>query len=254
LPDRTGRVRAVAHRGDSTNYPENTQPAFDACLGLGLDGIEVDLQMTRDGKVVCYHDRSLTKTGHRGWKIHRMNWSDIADLDVGSWFDPEFRHCRMLTLDEILERYAGETTLYLELKLRGSASHRIAMAERVSDRLSRLNLLHRCYLLCFDLSLLASIRARHGSARCVFNTTHNLADRIHLPQYKGLHALSVRLRGISPTLVTRAHALGMPVFGFTCDTEMSLRRLLRAGVDAVMSNRPAWLLRQLTRASQTISS
>lgn len=92
-------VRVIAHRGASAYAPENTLPAFRRALELGTEEVELDAQLSRDGVVVAFHDRSLErKTSGRG-RVRDHEWEALRALEIGTWFDAAH--------PEASARYAG---------------------------------------------------------------------------------------------------------------------------------------------------
>lgn len=93
----------VAHRGLLRHAPENTLPAFAACLELGM-GFELDVRMTKDGRLVVLHDDNIQRTTNGPSRsIRDMTLKEVQLLDAGSWFDPAFAGVRVPTLEETLE-------------------------------------------------------------------------------------------------------------------------------------------------------
>jgi glycerophosphoryl diester phosphodiesterase len=239
----------IAHRGASAEFPENTRAAFDAALKAGPDAIELDLQRSRDGVPVVWHDRTLGKAGRPRRRVAGLTLVELKALDAGAWFGPAFAGERIPTLDEVLEAYGRRAVLLLEIKLRGgarsAAGHR-ALAEAVAERVAQAGLLDRTFLLCFGLEPLEAARERVPGVRCVLNL--DAAPRL-TPAFRRraafLSALCLNVRALTPGFVARAHALGTPVLTFTCNTPVAVARARRAGVDGVIGDRPGWLRRRL---------
>jgi glycerophosphoryl diester phosphodiesterase len=106
----------VAHRGASALAPENTISSFDMAVTLGADYIEVDVQMTGDGKLVAMHDVTVNRTTNGTGRIKSLTFEELAVLDAGSWFSPKFKGERIPSLEKILDRYEGRTGILIELK------------------------------------------------------------------------------------------------------------------------------------------
>ena len=96
----------IAHRGDSSNLPENTIPAFENALALGSDGIELDVRLTKDQELVVFHDRLLGRTAPGSKPVSNYTLDELQGLDVGSWFSSKYKGERAPTLDEVLRRHA----------------------------------------------------------------------------------------------------------------------------------------------------
>ena len=110
----------VAHRGLLRHAPENTLPAFAACLELGM-GFELDIRTTKDGHLVVLHDDSVERTTNGSSRsIRDMTLKEVKQLDAGSWFDPAFAGVRVPTLEETLAlvkaRKRGPTIIALNVK------------------------------------------------------------------------------------------------------------------------------------------
>lgn len=100
----------IAHRGYSGKYPENSALAFEKALALPIEGVECDVRLTRDGKVVVNHDARIDRTSNASGKLSRMDWDEVRQADIGGGQ-------RMLLLDELLEMVRGTGKhLYIELK------------------------------------------------------------------------------------------------------------------------------------------
>jgi len=115
----------IGHRGASGYAPEHTFASYDLAMKLGADYLEQDLQMTSDGVLVVMHDDTLDRTaGQCTGRVIDHSWAEIRECDVGSWFNaarpdrarPEFASERIPTLDEVLTRYGGHASFYIETK------------------------------------------------------------------------------------------------------------------------------------------
>lgn len=98
-------LHGVAHRGVNTIAPENTASAYKLAKQYGFRAVETDIQKTKDGVWVCHHDSTLTKvtSGLLNDKVSDHNWSELKDLDVGSWKSVDYVNERLLTLQEFCE-------------------------------------------------------------------------------------------------------------------------------------------------------
>jgi len=122
-------MKIIAHRGFSADYPENTLLAFEKALQAGADGIETDLQLSRDGEVILFHDDKLKNiTGAEG-TVQTLSLAELKALDAG-------RGERIPTLDELLRLTNAQATLILEIKYDPSTYTRLC--ELVSDKIAQL--------------------------------------------------------------------------------------------------------------------
>jgi glycerophosphoryl diester phosphodiesterase len=117
MPDKADNpFLVIAHRGAPNHAPENTLPAFDKALDLGLCHIELDAQLSSDRVAVVFHDSDLGRTSDGSGPLAGRTLAELKRLDIGAWFGEEFRGQRIPTLEEVLIRYRGRAYLHLELK------------------------------------------------------------------------------------------------------------------------------------------
>ena len=125
----------IAHRGASAYAPEHTLPAYELAIEMGADYVEQDLQLTRDGHLICLHDATLERTTdveevfpgraetvetggapRRVWPVAAFTLGEVRRLDAGSWFGAEFAGARVPTLQEAIDLVQGRAGLYVETK------------------------------------------------------------------------------------------------------------------------------------------
>lgn len=112
-----GRIILAAHRGDRKRYPENTMPAFEAAVRQGVDMIETDIRLTRDGELVIIHDESTLRTTGEDINVNNSTYSELRKLDTGAIFSPEFEGVRIPRVEELIELISDtDTQINWELK------------------------------------------------------------------------------------------------------------------------------------------
>lgn len=248
-PEPVSRPWVIAHRGASSSHPENTIAAFDQALADGADAFELDVQLTRDGEVVVFHDWTLDKAGAPGVRVKAMDRDAIQALDAGRHKSKRFVGERIPSLAEVVERYGSRCRLLVELK-----------ADEADREPERLSLLVRktldalatdnasdAWILCFEAALLRQVAAVAPSARLVLNRTPPPPRGEELDTLlDGIHALSLDHAAVTPELVNGVHARGKLALVWTVNRERDLDRALAAGVDGIMSDRPRWLRERIS--------
>ena len=123
------RPLSVAHRGHSIAYPENTLEAYRKAIELGVEMIECDVNITRDGKLVMMHDSMLDRTTNGSGLVSKATWDEIQGLDAGGKFKQEFAGVRVPSTEETLLLYKEAGILScIEVKgADGDESDRIAL-------------------------------------------------------------------------------------------------------------------------------
>ncbi|MCM3568536.1 glycerophosphodiester phosphodiesterase family protein [Neobacillus mesonae] len=119
-----GDVKIIAHRGASGLAPEHTMAAYQLAKEQGADYLELDIHMTKDGKLVAIHDADVNRTTNGRGKVNTFTLSQLKMLDAGSWFNqkypekamPHYRGQTIPALEEILKEFGSSVNYYIELK------------------------------------------------------------------------------------------------------------------------------------------
>ena len=106
----------VAHRGASFDAPENTLPAFELAWKLGADAVEGDFLLSKDGKVVCFHDKNTKRLTGKKLDISKSSFADLQKLDVGEWKDEKFRGTRMPLISDVFATLPEGKKIFVEVK------------------------------------------------------------------------------------------------------------------------------------------
>lgn len=242
----------VAHRGGSLLAPENTFPAFDRAVALGVDAVETDVHLTRDGVVVVFHDAETERiTGAVGTiedrtfvEVQRLDAAHGFSLDGGQTFPWRGRGVRVPTLADTLARYP-ELRFSVDAK-----SQDAALAEALVRVVQRAGAVDRvCLGSFFDeqadrIGALLPEVARFLPERAA--TCHVMAAKSGqsanaCPAGYDLASLPHRMGAM--TVVDRAvmehfHSLGIPVHVWDVEEEQDMRDLLALGVDGLITDRP----------------
>lgn len=241
------RPLVIAHRGNSSDAPENTLPAFASALQLGVQAIELDFQQTNDGELVVFHDDTLCRTTNATWvwkqaqrKVADVTLAELRQLDAGSWFSPAFLATRIPTLDEALRCIAPRAVPVVERKT-GSAAQCVALLES-------LELLSGAIVMAFDWQFLADCRARAEALVLVALGEGPLtAERLQAAKRIGAAAVAWSDADLDSPAVGHAQGEQLPLWVWTVDQIPRAQQLLGWGASAVVTNRPAQMLAALGR-------
>ena len=111
-------IYVAAHRGSSTDYPENTMPAFQAAIDAGVDQIETDVRITRDGELVLIHDSTVDRTTNGTGKVCDKLFAELRTLDAGSYKGEQFKGVQIPTFIELMELIKDHPTMTLDIELK----------------------------------------------------------------------------------------------------------------------------------------
>jgi glycerophosphoryl diester phosphodiesterase len=142
----------LAHRGARARAPENSRAAFELALTDGADALETDLQLTRDGVMVCIHDGTVDRTTDGTRPVDSFTWEEIRRLRLRGNNEAQYPNEHMLSLDELLEAFAPRVPLALELKAPSFAE--TATAQQLLATLQQHRALDRVIALSFHEEML----------------------------------------------------------------------------------------------------
>lgn len=111
-------IWVAAHRGWRTKYPENTMEAIKAAVELGVDQVETDIRVTKDGELVLIHDDTVDRTTNGTGKVNEYTLEELQKLDAGSFLAPKFKDCKIPTFIEFMEYVKQFPALTLDLELK----------------------------------------------------------------------------------------------------------------------------------------
>lgn len=111
-------IYVAAHRGWSGAYPENTMEAFRAALEIGIDQIETDIHITRDGELVLIHDNTVDRTTNGTGKVNDYTLAELKKLEASNGMGLQFKGCQIPTLIELMELVKDHPTVTLDLELK----------------------------------------------------------------------------------------------------------------------------------------
>ena len=225
-------VTVVAHRGAAGRAPENTLASIRAAIEDASDWVEIDVQETVDGEVVVIHDSDFMKLAGVDLKVWDGTLEQIRDIDIGSWFDPQFSAERVPTLAEVLEEAKGKARVVIELKYYG---HDQQLEQRVVDIVEQLGMTDEVAIMSLKYEGVQKIRALRPDWTIGLLSAKAIGDLSSLD----VDFLAVAMGMASPKFVRRSHEQGKQVFVWTVNDAVSLSRMMSLGVDGVISDEPA---------------
>ena len=243
--------QVIAHRGGSGLGPENTMAAFRSSLAAGTDVLEMDVRTTADGHLVVLHDATVDRTTDGRGAVNGMTLAQLKTLDAGyRWtadqglsFPFRGRGITVPTLSEVLVAFA-ETPLITEIK-----EKRPEVSQSVCDMLGQHGRLARVLVASVHAGVLERFRqvcpgvatsAGPSEALWFYLLSRAGLASLYSPATQALQ-VPVTFRGltvVSRGFVAAAHARNLTVAVWTVNAEGTMRRLIAAGVDGIMTDYP----------------
>ena len=253
-------IQVHGHRGARAMRPENTLPAFEYAIAQGVDALELDMAVTRDGVIVVSHDPELRApvcTGPRDRvAIHSLTLAEVREWDCGKKQNPMFATqqtvpgTKMPTLDEVFALapkgkflFNIETKIFVErpeLSPPPDEFVRLVLAEVRKHHLEA-----RVILQSFDFRTLHEMRKVAPEIRLAALYSGPTRDFVQIGKEAGAQIVSPEHHLVTVEQVRAAHAAGFEVLPWTANTPEDWARLAAAGVDGIISDNPAALIAYL---------
>ena len=231
-----------AHRGANREAAENTRSAFDRALAYPIDGIETDVQLSRDEVAVLWHDRFLDKLGLPGKHIDDFDHARLRAMNFAAHFSSGAKPEGIMTLQAFLDAYRKRCRLLLEIKNReweSPSRHEI----KVRQTLETIGAAQGDVILVSSFNL-ASLVYAHQCAPG-FPLVHNLEPEQTLDDARRvltgqpfLHGLCLPIESLDVAMVRLLRNHGKCIAVYTCNSDEEINKALELGVDILISDAP----------------
>lgn len=227
----------IAHRGFSGHFPENTLLAFQEAIELGVDAIELDVQLSKDGEIMIFHDEDLARiTGQKGLlKDHTC--AELRELDASGAYRGVFGKQTIPTLSEYLELTASKDILtFLELK-NGMLPYPL-LEEKVAECLTRFDRQKGTILFSANHPSVKFFGTLAPDVQLLFPFDNWIFEYGAYCHNYGITACMPYYRALTPEVVAEIKSFGISIYSWTVDDPKDFQTLLALGVDGILSNHP----------------
>ena len=238
-----------AHRGDSAHAPENTLISFQRAQAAGADAIELDAQLSADGKVVVFHDARLERTTDGSGRLSKKSLNELRALDAGSKFAANFRGEKIPLLDEVLDAFGDKLIVNIEFKQHfGSQGD---LVEAVCELVKRHGVEGHILFSSFQAASLQAAAWRLPQVARGLIARPGLAGawaRSFGFSFGDFAALHPNVRDVSPQQVRRVHRLSRRIHVWPVRERDQMQTVIAWDVDGLFTNDPRLALQVAGRA------
>ncbi|WP_318618111.1 glycerophosphodiester phosphodiesterase family protein [Sporosarcina sp. YIM B06819] len=256
----------IAHRGASAYAPEHTLAAYDMAVQMGADYIELDIQLTKDGKLVTFHDDSVS-LHNRDWPVATITFDELQLYSPGEEFNEDNPHyasvayeeLRVIGLDEVLQYFGSTINYYIEIKspdaypgIEAKLLHKL-QAHGLLDTASDMP---KVIIQSFDGDSLKKVFDREPTIPLIqlfaFDKGESLSKKALRELTTYASGIGVEAKVVTKKFVTSMHKAGLDVHPFTINDEKTMRTLMAHGIDGLFTDRPdiaVQLRNEISRAS-----
>ena len=231
-PDWQDPTEIIAHRGGAAVAPENTMAAFHRGIADGADWLELDVQENADGTVMVEHDRDFMRAAGVKLEVWQATNADLADIDIGSSFAPEFADQRVPTLREVLELAKGKTGVFVELKYYG---HDVSLEQKVVQLVEETGMADHVVIMSLNYDGVLKTAALRPT------WTYGLLNAVAIGDLTRLDVnfLALTANATTVPMIRRTHKRGMKIYAWTIDDPVQMWVMMSRGVDGIITDQVA---------------
>ncbi|HSV99755.1 MAG TPA: glycerophosphodiester phosphodiesterase [Sedimentisphaerales bacterium] len=239
-----GPVEVIAHRGASHLAPENTLASVRLAWELGADVVEVDVRLTKDGRIMAIHDPTTLRTSGTDLKIADTHSTDLRELDGGSHKHADFAGEPIPFLEEVLDTVPTGRRLFIEVKTGPE------ILPILNTTITRSGKRSQVAIIGFDLPTMKAAKETMPDV-----PAHWLCDRevwassgdslAKTAKAHGLDGMNIHWSGVTWRFARAVRKAGLRLYAWTVDRRADADRLRDLGVDGITTNRPGWLKKRI---------
>lgn len=251
----TRTAQCVAHRGGARLAPENTLAAFRNALSLGVDAIELDIQMSRDGHLIVFHDNTLERLTDGNGNILDCDFSYLRSLNAAAHFPGGWPTREQIpTLREVLKLVKERTRLFVELKASthdGQHGRYPGLAPAALEDIRIVGMIDQVILISFDWDLLATVKELEPGVQTgilVSKENWNAQDKNAISRLceralsLGCEWIDIHHLLLTAEIAQEIQQAGLHLAIWTANTREDLQRCQELGVEALTTDCPDLLL------------
>jgi glycerophosphoryl diester phosphodiesterase len=238
-------LRIIAHRGASAYAPENTLPAFEKARALGVPDVELDVQLSRDGHLVLFHDKRLDEKTNRVGTVNQYTVEELLRTDIGSWFDrtrrppggERYAETTLISLEQLLSAFGAELFYHIEIK--GTEK---AIPAKLVTMLRDKQLEGQVIVTSQDKGQLVRVRKLSERVGVCYllqpNDPPSLPQEIQVAKALGFTQVGVRAKALTPEVVRAAKATGLGIRGYSVRSFADIDKIIRVGAEGTTVDWP----------------
>ena len=241
------KIEVTAHRGESTNHPENTMSAFKGAKEVGADWIELDVQQTKDREIVVSHDSNLSRVTGVNKDIIDMTYEEIDKLDAGSFFNEKFKGEKIPLFEDVL-KFAKENNIKLNIELKPTGKE-VDFEKQVVDLIKKYKFENMCVVTSLVYKVIENTKNIEPSIQTLYVMTIAIGD---ITDLKYADSFSVEATNANEELVSKVHNEGKKIYVWTVNTEEGINNMIDLGVDNIITDN-CLLCKELIYKSKNIN-
>lgn len=226
-----------AHRGASGYYPENTMLAFEKAVEMGCEGIETDVQLTKDGVLILCHDELLDRTTDGKGLIAEASYSEIEKLDAAKLWSGKFKDVKIPTLDELLN-FVNDKNLMINLEIKNSVVDYEGIEEMIIKKVYEYKLDRKVIISSFNHYSIKKCKSVDNTLKAGLLYDCRLYEAGKYASQIGADALHPLFYTLNKDVVREIREQNKAINTWTVNEEKYMKALIMLGIDGIITNYP----------------
>lgn len=231
------RMRIFAHRGFSGKYPENTMLAFQKARETGCDGIELDVQLTKDNVIVIMHDETIDRTTDGKGNLRDYTYDQLCSFDCSGKFAGKYGFQKIPTLREYLE-WVKDTDLVTNIELKNSVYYYQNLEEKVIDLVRQYHLEDKVLFSSFNLVSVLKCKKLMPQVPVGFLMEVRMDNMGGFARENQVEYYHPDIEFLTEDQVEECHSKGIGVNVWTVNKKKEMQKMLQWKVDGIFTNYP----------------
>ena len=236
----------TGHRGAAGLAPENTLASIQLALELGVDRIEIDVQQTKDNKIIVLHDRTLRRTTTGNGFVKKLTYDEILQFSAGFKFNKFYSNEKVPTLEQVIDLIDGKVELLIETKY--SYMYYPNIERHLINIIKNKNAKDWCKIISFNDRALFRINkldssiklgklfvGKHAHLPLSFDKGINIRP---LKKYAFVDEVIVKHDYATRAIIDKVHDFGKELHVWTVNHEATIQKLIERGMDGIISDYP----------------
>lgn len=228
--------KIFAHRGYSGKYPENTMLAFKKAVECGIDGIELDVQLSKDGVVVIIHDETLDRTTDGTGKVMNYTYEELSKLDASFTFK-DLGINRIPTLREYFE-YVKTLDIITNIELKNGINEYSGIEEKVIDLIREFNLEKKVIISSFNHYSILKVKKIAPEIKCGFLSESWIINAGKYCASYHIECYHPIFNSLTTEIINELKSYEIEINCWTVNKEQEIKSLFKKKVDSIITNYP----------------
>lgn len=230
-------TKNFAHRGFSGKYPENTMLAFKKAIEAGADGIELDVQLTKDGEVVIIHDETIDRTTNGTGAVIEFNYDELSQFDASYIFAGKYGFNKIPTLREYFE-LVKDFDIVTNIELKTGINQYLGIEDKVWTLIKEFNLEKKVIISSFNHFSVMRMKKIAPTLKYGFLSEDWIIDAGRYTHSHGVQCYHPRFNNLIPEVVKELKSFGLEINTWTVNKEEDIKDMIEKEVDVVIGNYP----------------